>query len=54
VDALRAALAPALASGDHAVHALQSRLRMARVRFADARFGNLNTPGDLAAAGIDA
>lgn len=54
VDALRAALAPALASGDHAVHALQARLRMARVRFAGARFGNLNTPGDLAAAGIDA
>lgn len=54
VDALRAALAPALASGDHAVHALQSRLRMARVRFPGARFGNLNTPGDLAAAGIDA
>jgi molybdopterin-guanine dinucleotide biosynthesis protein A len=52
VAALRAALAPALASGDHAVHALQSRLGMARVRFAGARFGNLNTPGDLAAAGI--
>jgi molybdopterin-guanine dinucleotide biosynthesis protein A len=49
---LRAALAPALASGDHAVHALQSRLRMPRVRFEGARFGNLNTPGDLAAAGI--
>lgn len=54
VDALRAALPPALASGEHAAHALQSRLRMARVRFAGARFGNLNTPGDLAAAGIDA
>ncbi len=54
VEALRAALPPALASGDHAVHALQSRLRMARVRFAGARFGNLNTPADLAAAGIDA
>lgn len=52
VDALRAALAPALASRDHAVHALQSRLRMACVRFAGTRFGNLNTPGDLAAAGI--
>jgi molybdopterin-guanine dinucleotide biosynthesis protein A len=52
VAALRAALAPALASGDHAVHALQSRLGMARMRFAGARFGNLNTPGDLADAGI--
>ncbi|MGN6112275.1 MAG: molybdenum cofactor guanylyltransferase [Luteimonas sp.] len=52
VAALREALAPALASGDHAVHALQSRLGMARVRFAGARFGNLNTPGDLAAAGV--
>jgi molybdopterin-guanine dinucleotide biosynthesis protein A len=52
VAALREALVPALASGDHAVHALQSRLGMARVRFAGARFGNLNTPGDLAAAGV--
>lgn len=52
VAALRDALAPALASGDHSVHALQSRLGLARVRFAGARFGNLNTPGDLAAAGI--
>ena len=52
VQSLRAALARALASGDHAVHALQSRLGMARVRFEGARFGNLNTPGDLAAAGI--
>jgi molybdopterin-guanine dinucleotide biosynthesis protein A len=52
VAALRDALAPALASGDHAVHALQSRLGMARVRFAGTRFGNLNAPGDLAAAGV--
>jgi molybdopterin-guanine dinucleotide biosynthesis protein A len=52
VAALRDALAPALASGDHAVHALQARLGMARVRFAGTRFGNLNTPGDLAAAGV--
>lgn len=52
VAALRGALAPALASGDHAVHALQSRLGMARVRFAGVHFGNLNTPADLAAAGI--
>jgi molybdopterin-guanine dinucleotide biosynthesis protein A len=52
VAALRDALAPALASGDHAVHALQARLGMARVRFAGVRFGNLNTPGDLDAAGV--
>lgn len=52
VEGLRVALAPALVSGDHAVHALQSRLGMARVRFPGARFGNLNTPGDLAAVGI--
>jgi len=52
VEALRLALVPALAVREHAVHALQSRLRMARVRFAGSRFGNLNTPGDLAAAGI--
>jgi molybdopterin-guanine dinucleotide biosynthesis protein A len=52
VVALRDALVPALASGDHAVHALQSRLGMACVRFAGVRFGNLNTPGDLDAAGV--
>jgi molybdopterin-guanine dinucleotide biosynthesis protein A len=49
---LRSAAAAAIASGDHAVHALQARLAMARVRFAGVRFGNLNTPADLAAAGI--
>lgn len=52
VDALRAEAARALASGDFAVHALQSRLGMTPVRFAGLRFGNLNTPGDLAAAGV--
>jgi molybdopterin-guanine dinucleotide biosynthesis protein A len=52
VAALREALAAALVSDDHAVRAVQSRLGMARVRFAGVRFGNLNTPGDLAAAGI--
>lgn len=53
-DDLREAAAAAIAAGDHAVHALQDRLGFARVRFAGARFGNLNTPADLAAAGIDA
>lgn len=52
VHALRTEAARALASGDFAVHALQSRLGMAPVRFAGLRFGNLNTPDDLAAAGI--
>lgn len=52
VDALRAGAAAALASGDFAVHALQARLGMVPVRFAGLRFGNLNTPADLAAAGI--
>jgi molybdopterin-guanine dinucleotide biosynthesis protein A len=50
---LRAAVAETIAAGDLAVHALQARLGMARVHFAGVRFGNLNTPADLAAAGID-
>jgi molybdopterin-guanine dinucleotide biosynthesis protein A len=53
VDALRVACAHAVASGEHAVHALQSRLGMAPVRFDALRIGNLNTPHDLAVAGID-
>lgn len=52
VDALRSGAAAALASGDFAVHALQARLGMGPVRFDGLRFGNLNTPADLAAAGI--
>jgi molybdopterin-guanine dinucleotide biosynthesis protein A len=52
VAALREGLVQALAAGEPAVHALQARLRMARVPFAGQRFGNLNTPRDLAAAGI--
>lgn len=54
VAALRVAIVDAIASGDLAAHALQSRLGMACVRFEDVRFGNLNTPRDLAVAGIDA
>ena len=49
---LRDAAARALDAGEHAVHALQARLGMARVQFAGVRFGNLNTPDDLRAAGI--
>ncbi|HRN61703.1 MAG TPA: NTP transferase domain-containing protein [Luteimonas sp.] len=52
VDALRMAAADALAAGDFAVRALQKKLGMAAVRFAGVRFGNLNTPDDLQAAGI--
>ncbi|MGY1457523.1 MULTISPECIES: molybdenum cofactor guanylyltransferase [unclassified Luteimonas] len=52
-SALRAVLPAALDSGDLSVQALQARLDMVGVRFAGLRFGNLNTPGDLAAAGLD-
>ena len=52
VETLRTEAADAAASGDFAVHALQARMGMAPVRLAGLRFGNLNTPGDLAAAGI--
>lgn len=52
VEAARAAVVTALAKKDLAVHALQSRLGMPGERFEGVRFGNLNTPQDLAAAGI--
>ena len=52
-NALREAIAAAIASCNFAVHALQDQLGMARVRFAGVRFGNLNTPADLIAAGIE-
>jgi molybdopterin-guanine dinucleotide biosynthesis protein A len=51
-EALRSAVAAAVIDGDYAIHALQARLGMAPVRFDGLRFGNLNTPGDLDAAGI--
>lgn len=54
VDALRAALPAALESGNLAVRGLQARLGMVPVRFEGLRFGNLNTPADLAAAGVSA
>jgi len=53
VEALRDALSQALAENEIAVQALQARIGMIGVRFAGFRFGNLNTPGDLAAAGIE-
>ncbi|MBC7988396.1 MAG: NTP transferase domain-containing protein [Luteimonas sp.] len=52
VEATRAMVATALAKKDLAIHALQSRLAMPGVRFEGVRFGNLNMPGDLEAAGI--
>lgn len=52
VRTLQDAAAAAAATGEVAVHALQSTLGMAAVRFDGVRFGNLNTLDDLAAAGI--
>ncbi|MEO6228118.1 MAG: molybdenum cofactor guanylyltransferase [Thermomonas sp.] len=53
IESMRVAIEAALATGEHAVQALQGRLGLARVRFAGVRFGNLNTPADLQAAGFD-
>ncbi|MEO6137508.1 MAG: NTP transferase domain-containing protein [Luteimonas sp.] len=53
MDALREVIASAIANRDFAIHALQERLDMTRVHFAGVRFGNLNTPADLVAAGMD-
>ena len=52
-DALRTACADAIASGRYAIHALQTQMGMTKVRFDGIRFGNLNTPDDLVAAGIE-
>jgi len=52
VAPLREATAHAIESGELAIHSLQRRLRMVAVRLAGVRFGNLNTPQDLAAAGV--
>lgn len=48
----RIAIQKALAAGAFAVHELQARLDMQARRIPDFRFGNLNTPHDLDAAGI--
>lgn len=53
VEMLRTGLAAALAAGEHAIQAMQARLVLPRVRFSGLRFGNINTPEDLHAAGID-
>ena len=53
VGSLRDAVDDALAANEVAVHALQARIGMVGVRFAGFRFGNLNTPEDLVAAGVE-
>ena len=45
----RTAAAAALARGDGAVHRVVKELGLSIVRFDDADFGNLNTPGDFLA-----
>lgn len=50
--ALRTALPASFDSGDLSVRTLQARIGMVPVRFEGLRFGNLNTPDDLAAAGV--
>ena len=47
----RGAVVAALAQANHSVQSAQQALGMHGVRFAGVRFGNLNTPADLAAAG---
>lgn len=53
VAGLRDACAAAIAADARAVHALRERLDLPAVPFAGFRFGNLNTPDDLRAAGFD-
>lgn len=53
VDALRIACTEAISRSETAIHRLQATLRMTEVAFTGFRFGNLNTPDDLRAAGID-
>ncbi len=51
-DALRTACADAFEAGEAAVHRLAQRLDLARALFSGFRFGNLNTPEELRAAGV--
>jgi len=51
VEPALAALPTAITRDNGAVHALQAALGMVAVRFEGVRFGNLNTPEDLFAAG---
>jgi len=52
VEQLLRAAPQALKAGEYAMQALQERMDMACVRFTGVRFGNLNTPADLVAAGM--
>ena len=52
VATLRDAARRALRDGAYSVRALQGRYGMRGVRLAGVRFGNLNTPADLARAGV--
>ncbi len=52
VAALRNAAGAAIAGRNRAVHALQARMGMQAVTIPGIGVGNLNTPADLAAAGI--
>lgn len=49
---MRHAITAVIASEDVAVRSLQRHLDMSRVHFPGVRFGNLNTPADLLAAGV--
>ena len=51
VDALRPALAAALAAQQHSVRQMQTVLGLPHVLFSGVHFGNLNTPEDLRQAG---
>ena len=53
IEPLRRAIETALAANEHAIQAMQARLDLPRVGFSGLRFGNLNTPADLQAAGIE-
>jgi molybdopterin-guanine dinucleotide biosynthesis protein A len=51
VDALRPALAAALAAQQHSVRQMQTVLGLPHVLLSGVHFGNLNTPEDLRQAG---
>lgn len=53
VEGLRKGITSAIASRAFAIHVLQKRLKMPPMRCVGIRFGNLNTPADLIAAGMD-
>ncbi len=53
VPASRAAVEEGLAAADHSIQRVQHALAMGEAHFTGVRFGNLNTPEDLGAAGIE-